>query len=169
MIGINTILKWKLTFVQTSRFIDVTSDNDSKHALQENTIGLMESQSDKNSGCYGNICTMQGDTCPTERCISKGRSANLRLRLTSSDWLKVDFWIHSPVTADISYSERLLFVGLPLCDVSAATGPCIKKSTFNQNQNVITARDKFAEWPLVMYPSAGHNIALHSVIVAIEL
>ena len=30
VMGINIILKWKLTFVQSSRFIDVISDNDSK-------------------------------------------------------------------------------------------------------------------------------------------
>ena len=57
--------------------------------------------------------------------MSNGHSANWRVRLTNSDWLKVDFWIHGPVTADTSYSERLLFVCLPLCDVSAAAGPCI--------------------------------------------
>ena len=61
--------------------------------------------------------TMQGDTCPTEWYMSNGHSANWRVRLTSADWLKVDFWIHGPVAADTSYSERLLFVGLPLCDV----------------------------------------------------
>ena len=66
---------------------------------------------------------MQGGTCPTERYISNGHSANLCVRLTSSDWLKVDFWIHGPVAAVTSYSERLLFVGISLCDVSAATGP----------------------------------------------
>ena len=47
----------------------------------------------------------------TKRYMSSGHSANLRVRLTSSDWLKVDFWIHGPV----------LFVGLLLYDVSAAT------------------------------------------------
>ena len=67
--------------------------------------------------------TMQGDTCPMEWYISNGHSANQRKSLTSSDWLKADFWIHGPVAADTSYSERLLFA-------SAATGPCIQKSTF---------------------------------------
>ena len=52
--------------------------------------------------------------------------------------LKVDFWIHGPVAADTSDSERLLFVGLPLYDVSAATGPCIQKSTFNQSRIYFT-------------------------------
>ena len=61
-------------------------------------------------------------------------SANLRVCSTSSDWLKVDLWIHGPVAAGTSHSERLLFVGLPLCDVSAATGSCIQKSTFNQSE-----------------------------------
>ena len=56
---------------------------------------------------------MQGDTCPTEWYVSNSHSVNLRVRLTSSDWLKVGFWIHGPVAADTSYSERLLFVGLP--------------------------------------------------------
>ena len=51
--------------------------------------------------------------------------------LTSSDWLKVDFWIHGLVTADTSHSERMLFVGLSLCDVATVTGICIRKSTFN--------------------------------------
>ena len=68
--------------------------------------------------------------------MSNGHSANWRVRLTSFDWLKVDFWIHGPVAVDTSYSERLLFVGLPLCDVSAATGPCIQKPTFNQSEYV---------------------------------
>ena len=105
---------------------------------------------------------MQGDTCPTEWYISIGHSVNLRMRLTSSDWLKVDFWILGPVAADTSYSEKLLFVGLRLCDVSAATGPCIQKLTFNQSEFLYRKR-KFAEWPLDMYPSAGHSIALHNV------
>ena len=106
---------------------------------------------------------MQSDTCPTEWYIANGHSANLRMRLTSSDWLKVVLWIHSPVTTDTSYSERLLFVGLSLCDVSDATGPCIQKSTINQSEFVWRMR-KFVEWPLGMYPSARHSIALHSVL-----
>ena len=69
-------------------------------------------------------------------CISNGHATNLRIHLTSSDWLKVDFLIHSPRAADTWYSERLLFVGLLLCDVSAATGLCIQKSTFNQSEFV---------------------------------
>ena len=76
--------------------------------------------------------------------MSNGHSANWRVRLTSSDWLKVDFWTHGPVKADTSYSERLLFVGFPLRDLSAATGPCIQKSTFNQSEFVKRTR-KFAE------------------------
>ena len=83
--------------------------------------------------------------------MSNSHSANWRERLTSSEWLKVNFWIHGP-----SSSERLLFVG-PLCDVSAATWPCIQKSTLNQSEFVERTR-KFAEWPLDMYPSAGHSI-----------
>ena len=58
---------------------------------------------------------------------------------SSSDWLKVDFWIHGPVAADTSYSERLLFIGLPLCNVFAATGPCIKNQLLT-NQNLLNAR-----------------------------
>ena len=68
--------------------------------------------------------------------MSNGHSANWRVRLASSGWLNVDFWMHGPVAADTSYSERLLFVGLPLCDVSAAAGPCIQKSTFDQSERV---------------------------------
>ena len=58
----------------------------------------------------------------------------------------VEFWIDGPVAADTSYGERLLFVGLPLCDVSAVTGPCIKKNkkTFNRSEFVYRTR-KFAE------------------------
>ena len=37
--------------------------------------------------------TMQSDTCPMEWYMSNGHSANLRVRQTSSDWLKVEFWI----------------------------------------------------------------------------
>ena len=48
--------------------------------------------------------TMQGDPS----YISNGHSANLRVHLTSSDWLKVDFLIHGPVAADTSCSEKLL-------------------------------------------------------------
>ena len=83
---------------------------------------------------------MQSDTYPTERYISNGHSANLRVRLTSSDWLKVDFRIYSPVAADTSYSKRMLFVGLPLCDVSDTTGLCIQKTTFNQSECVYRTR-----------------------------
>ena len=108
--------------------------------------------------------TMQGDTCPTEWYISNSHSAISRVCLTSSDWLTVDFWIHGSVAADTSYSERLLFLGLPLCNVSAATGQCIQKSTFNQAEFVYHTR-KFAEWPLDMYPSAGHSIAFYSVVI----
>ena len=72
--------------------------------------------------------------------ISNGHSANLRIRLTCSDWLKVNFWIHGPVAADTSYSERLLFIGLLLCNVSAATGPYIQKSTFKQSEFVYCTR-----------------------------
>ena len=40
--------------------------------------------------------------------MSNGHSANWRVRLISSDWLKVDFWIHGPMAADTSYSEKLV-------------------------------------------------------------
>ena len=53
--------------------------------------------------------------------------------LLASDWLKI----------------------VPLCDVSAAAGPCIQKSTFNQSELFKRTRI-FAEWPLDMYHSVGH-------------
>ena len=76
---------------------------------------------------------MQGDTCPTECYISNSHSVNLRMRLTSSDWLKVDFWIHGPVAVDTSHSERLLFIGhlLPMDHVS--------KNQLSTNQNLFNA------------------------------
>ena len=93
-----------------------------------------------------------------------GRSANLLVRLTSSDWLKVDFWIHGPVAAGTSYSESLLFIGLPLCDVSAATGPMYPKTSFQSVRIYLPyAQIHAQEWLLDMYPSAGHSIAWHSV------
>ena len=39
--------------------------------------------------------------------ISNGHYANLRSRLTSSDWLKVDFWKHGPVAADTLYRKAV--------------------------------------------------------------
>ena len=41
-----------------------------------------------------------------------------------------------------------------------------KKSAFNQSERVYRTR-KFAEWPLDMYPSVGHSMALHSVLKVI--
>ena len=52
--------------------------------------------------------------------MSGGRPVGLRVRLTGSDGLVVGSGVHSPVAADASYSGRMLFVGLPLCDVYAA-------------------------------------------------
>ena len=69
-------------------------------------------------------------------------------------------WIDGPVAADTSYGERLLFVGLPLCDVSAATGPCIQKTTFNRSEFVYRTR-KNAEWPL--------DIVSHCIMCTSEL
>ena len=39
--------------------------------------------------------------------MSNGHSANLRVRSTSSDWLKVDFWIKGPVAADSLHSGTI--------------------------------------------------------------
>ena len=44
---------------------------------------------------------------------------------------------------------------VPLCDVSAASGPCSQRSTFNQSE-IVLCTGKFAEWPLDMYHSVGH-------------
>ena len=81
--------------------------------------------------------------------MCNGRSAKLHVHYTSSDWLKTDFgykvqWqqIHrtveqfttSQTLGDILDSDWSKIV--PLCDVSAATGPCIQKSTFNQSELV---------------------------------
>ena len=44
---------------------------------------------------------MQGDTYPI------GHSAKSRKRLTSSDLLKVGFWIQGPVAADTSHSGTI--------------------------------------------------------------
>ena len=44
---------------------------------------------------------------------------------------------------------------VPLYDVSAATGPCIQKSTFNKSELVYHTHN-FTEWPLDMYHSIGH-------------
>ena len=52
---------------------------------------------------------MQGDTCPTEWYMSNGHSANSLVRLTSSDWLKVGFWIQGPVAADTSHSGTIFY------------------------------------------------------------
>ena len=39
--------------------------------------------------------------------MSNGHSAKLRMHLTSSDWLKVSFWIQGPVAADTSHSRTI--------------------------------------------------------------
>ena len=58
-------------------------------------MGKLVGQLHQDDGQEVNFCklkyTMQGDTFLTEWYISNGHSVNLRLRLTSSDWLKVDF------------------------------------------------------------------------------
>ena len=66
------------------------------------------------------------------------------LRLTNSDRLKVDFWIYGPVAADTLHSRGPMNNSVSLYDVSAATGPCIQKSTFNPSELVKRTR-KFAE------------------------
>ena len=93
---------------------------------------------------------MQCDTCPTECYLSNGHSANLRVRLTSSDWLKIGYMVQSQTIHRTvkGYS----FVGLPLCEVSAATASCTQKSTFNQPHAQIRGM------------TAGHSMALHSVV-----
>ena len=44
---------------------------------------------------------------------------------------------------------------VPLCCVSAATGPCIQKSIFNQSE-LVQCMHNFVEWPLDMYHSIEH-------------
>ena len=44
---------------------------------------------------------------------------------------------------------------VPLCDVSAAAGPCVRESTFGRSELFWRARG-FAEWPLGVCRSAGH-------------
>ena len=39
--------------------------------------------------------------------MSNGHSANSRVRITISDWLKVDIWIQGPVAADTSNSGTI--------------------------------------------------------------
>ena len=39
--------------------------------------------------------------------MSNGHSTNLRVGHTSSDWLKVDFWIQDPAVADTSHSGTI--------------------------------------------------------------
>ena len=94
--------------------------------------------------------------------MSGGRPVGLRVRLTGSDGLVVGSGVHGPVAADASYSGRLLFVGLPLCDVSAAAGPCVWGSAFGRSGFVRRACG-FGEWPLGVYPSDGHSVSVDSV------
>ena len=68
---------------------------------------------------------------------------------------KLFFWIHGPVTADTSHSGRPTNNSLSRYDVSAATGPSIQNSNFNQWELIKRTR-KFAAWPLDMYHSVGH-------------
>ena len=46
------------------------------------------------------------------------------------------FWILGPVKADTSHSGRPMNNDIPMCDVSALTGPSIQKVTFNQSELV---------------------------------
>ena len=64
--------------------------------------------------------------------------------------------------SDTSHSGRPTNNSLSLYDVSAATGPCIQKSTFNRSELVKLTR-KFAESPLDMYHSVGH--VSHCILV----
>ena len=50
------------------------------------------------------INTTQDKTCPMEWYMSNGQSLNLRVYLTSSDWLKVYFCIQGPAAADTSHT-----------------------------------------------------------------
>ena len=77
------------------------------------------------------------------------------MRLISSDWLKVEVLVDDPVTADTSYGERLLFVGLPLCDVSAATGPCIQENNYQSIRICLPHAQ-------IRGMTVGHSIALHN-------
>ena len=52
--------------------------------------------------------------------MSNDHSANWRVLLTSSDWLKVDFFIVGPVAADTSHSGRPTNNSLSLLNARAA-------------------------------------------------
>ena len=94
--------------------------------------------------------------------MSGGRPVGFRVRLTGSDGLVVGSGMHGPVAADASDSGRLLFVGLPLCDVSAVAGPCVWGSAFGRSGFVRRACG-FGERPLGVYPSDGHSVSVDSV------
>ena len=94
----------------------------------------------------------KADTCPTEWYMSNGNAANLRVRLISSDWLKVEFWVDGPMAADTFHGERLLFVGLPLCDVYQKKK---KKKNFQPIRICLPHDDRGM--------TVGHSLALHNV------
>ena len=97
---------------------------------------------------------MQGNTVSSGRIHVQWSFCEFACAL-NSDWLKVDFWIHGPVVEDTLHSRRPINNSLSQYNVSAATGICIRKSTFNQSELGKRTR-KFAEWPLDMYLSIGH-------------
>ena len=107
--------------------------------------------------CNSTYHTTQGDTCPTKWYISLYPTVIPRIYLcvlTSSNWLKADFWIHGLVAADTSHSERLLFVGLPMCIFLLSTNQNLFKactSSWNDCWTCIPSLDK------------AISIALHSV------
>ena len=85
---------------------------------------------------HTHIHTMQGNTYPTDWYNYPRVIPPICVCVTSSDWLKVDFWIQGPVAADTSHSGTIFdqsesrkqdvsqrLIGqktVPLCDVSAA-------------------------------------------------
>ena len=73
------------------------------------------------------------DTCPT---------LIPRICAYVSHLLKVDFWIHGPVVTDTSYSDRLLFVGLPIafrCAMYLLPLDHVSKNQLSINQNLFNA------------------------------
>ena len=76
--------------------------------------------------------------CPAKGYMSNGHSTNMCMHSINSDWLKIDFWIHGPVTANTSHSGRPVNNSLSLYDVSAATDH-VSKNQLSNNQNLLNA------------------------------
>ena len=76
-------------------------------------------------------------TCPTEWYMSNGHSGNLRMRYSSSDWVKVDFLIQDPAAADTSR------IGMIFDQWDARRYPV---------SLILIGR----KWPLDMYHTVGH-------------